>query len=236
MFQEAATINHATNAPKKCFHCGLRNLADTNQCRRCKSDLSLQLNVKKNDRDMRGNPGKIDRTKVSFGWILAALVVVSLGLVFFYKTQGPQGPPEAGRETVVAQTSATQNAEQPGPNVARQDLQSEAAATQILINLKHFRDATETNMDYAEYDKQLNGLKTELNDRLPAFVRHDPSDEIFRQEVAAALRDYTAARNWWKTTITNNTVFTEADRNERTQRNFESARTHVANAEKTLVR
>lgn len=236
MFQKAATINHATDSSKKCFHCGLRNFADTNQCKRCKSDLSLPLNVAKNDKQMRGNSGELGRSTFSFAWILAALVVVLLGLVLFYMRQGSHGTPEVGGEAVVAQTPVTPDAEQPGQNAVEQNSQSEAAATQIVGELKRFQDATESGMDYNEYDNKLNSLKTDLNNTLPSFVRHNPSDEILRQEVAAALRDYTAAGNWWKTTITNSSVFTEADRNERTQRNWESARTHLTNAEKTLVR
>src|SRR5205807_5782605 len=111
------------------------------------------------------------------------------------------------------------NADQPRQNAVEQNSQSEAAATKIVAELKRFQDATESGVDYTEYDKKLNSLKTNLNNTLPSFVRHNPSDEIFREEVAAALRDYNAAGNWWKTTIMNSTVFTEADRNERTQRN-----------------
>ncbi len=91
-------------------------------------------------------------------------------------------------------------------------------------------------MDFKEYQKNLDSLRSDLNKTLPSFVRHLPSDETFRQEVDSALRDYTAAENWWKTTITNNSVFSEADRKERTQKNFESARTHLENAEKLLGR
>lgn len=233
MFQKAATNNHATESSKKCPHCGLRNFADTNQCRRCKSDFSLPLNVAKDD-NLRGNSGELGRSTFSFAWILAALAVVLLGLVLFYMRQGPQDLPELRGEAPVAQTPA--DAEQPGEKAVEQDSRSEAAATEIVAELKRFHDAMESVKDYSEYDKKLNSLKTDLNKTLPSFVRHDPSDEIFRQEVAAALRDYTAAGNWWKTSITNSSVFTEADRTERTQRNWASARTHLTNAEKTLVR
>lgn len=235
MFQKAATINHATESSKKCPHCGLRNFADTNQCRRCKSDFSLPLNVAKDD-NLSGNSGELGRSTFSFAWILAALAVVSLGLVLFYMRQGPQGTPELRGEAAVAPTPATPDAEQPGEKAVEENSRSEAAATQIVAELKRFHDATERAMDYNEYDSKLNSLKNDLNKTLPSFVRHDPSDEIFRREVAAALREYTAAGNWWKTSITNSSVFTEADRNERTQRNWASARTHLTNAEKTLVR
>jgi len=232
MIQKAATINNATASTKKCFHCGLTNFAQTDRCKRCKSDLSLPLKVRKNDKRMPSNSAEVGRSSFSFTWILASVVVVLLGLVFFYMRQAP----EVGLEAVVAQTLVTRDAEQPEQNAVEQNSQSEAAATQIVTDLKRFQDATESGIDYNEYDKKLSSLKSDLNNTLPSFVRHDASDETFRQEVDAALRDYTAAGNWWKTTITNSTVFTEADRNERTQRNFESARTHITNAEKTLVR
>jgi ribosomal protein L40E len=235
VLQKAATINPATDYSKKCLHCGLRNFADTKQCRRCKSDLSLPLNVAGNDKRMLANSGEVGRSTFSFAWILAALVVVLLGLTLFYMRQGPQGT-EVGGEAEVAQAPVSPDAEQPGPNAVEQNSQSEAAATQILTELKSFQDITERGTDYNDYDKRLNSLKTDLNNRLPSFVRHNPSDEIFRQEVAAALRDYTAAGNWWKTTITDSSVFTEADRDERTQKNWASARAHLTNAEKMLVR
>jgi hypothetical protein len=236
VFQKAATINHATDSSKKCFHCGFRNFAGINQCRRCKSDLSLPFNVSKSDKQMRGSSGELGRSTFSFAWILAALVVVLLGLVLFYMRQAPQGTPEVGGEAVVAQHPVTPDAEQPVQSAVEQNSQSESAATQIVTELKSFQDITERGMDYNEYDKRLNSLKNDLNNTLPSFVRHNPNDEIFRQEVAAAIRDYTAAGNWWKTTITNSSVFTEADRNERTQRDWTSARTHLTNAEKMLVR
>jgi len=235
MVQKAATINNATASTKKCIHCGLTNFADTKRCKRCKSNPSQPLNLAKNDKRTRGDSAEVGRSSFSFTWI-TALVVVLLGLVFFYMRQRPQGAPEPGLDAVVAQTLVTRDAEQPEQTAVEQNSQSKAAATQIVTDLKRFQDATESGIDYNEYDKKLSSLKSDLNNTLPSFVRHDASDETFRQEVDAALRDYTAAGNWWKTTITNSTVFTEADRNERTQKNFESARTHITNAEKTLVR
>jgi hypothetical protein len=233
--QEAAIINHAAGSSKKCFHCGLRNFADTNRCMRCKSDLSLPLIVAKNKKQMSGNSDEINRSISSFAWILAALVVVLLGVVFFYMRPGRQGTPELESKAAVVQIPVTPESEQQGESAAEQNSQSEAAASQIVKNLKRFQDATESGLDYNEYDKQLNNLKIDLNNTLPSFVRHDARDEIFRQEVAGALRDYTAAGNWWKTTIANSTVFTEADRDERTQRDFESARAHLTKAEEMLV-
>jgi hypothetical protein len=56
-----------------------------------------------------------------------------------------------------------------------------------------------------------------LNNTLPEFVGHSAGDESFRQEIDAAVRDYFAARSWWKIMIDNSSVFNEADRNERLQ-------------------
>jgi hypothetical protein len=194
------------------------------------------LNVPKNDKPTSADAGELGRSTFSFPWILAALVVVLLGLALFYMRQDPQVTAEAGSEAAVMPNPVAPDADRPGENALEQNSQSEAAATRIVAELKRFQDATERGMAYTEYDKQLNSLKTDLNTTLPSFVRHDASDEIFRQEVAAALREYTAAGNWWKTSITNSSVFTEADRTERTQRNWALARTHLTNAEKTLVR
>ena len=235
MLQKAATVNPARDSSKKCSHCGLRNFADTKQCRRCKSDLSLPLNVARNDKQMLSNSKEPAGSTFSVAWILAVLVVVLLGLALFYMRQVPQGT-DLGGEALVAQAPVSPGEEQPGPNAIEQNFQSEAAATKIVTELKSFQDITEKGMDYNEYDKSLNSLKADLNNTLQSFVRHHPNDEIFRQEVAAALREYTAAGNWWKTTITNSTVFSEADRNERTQRSWASARAHLTNAEKVLVR
>jgi hypothetical protein len=187
-----------------------------------------------NDDKPRGNSGELGRSTFNFAWILGALAVVFLGLVLFYMRQDPQDLTELRGEVPVAQSPA--DAELPEEQVVEQNSRSEAAATQIVAELKHFHAATESVMEYNEYDNKLNNLKNDLNKTLPSFVRHNPGDEIFRQEVAAALRDYTAAGNWWKTSITNSSVFTEADRNERTQRNWASARTHLTNADKALVR
>lgn len=222
MFQKASSTNHTTNSFKKCPRCGLINFADRTSCTRCKSDLALPMTGAKNARPTRSAS------------ILAGLVVVLLGLVFFMR-EGPQGTPELKTEAVVA-LAPTPSEEQTEQTAAEQNSQNEDAAARIVMSLKGFQDATESGMDFDEYDKRLNNLETDLNNTLTLFVRHEPSDEAFRQEVAAVVRNYTAAGNWWKTTITNGSVFTEADRNERTQRDWAAARTHLTNAEQVLVR
>ncbi len=203
---------------------------------RCKSSLSEPLKVDVNDKKVGKDSAGLDRSKLRFAAIITAIVIISLAALVFYLRHVPQGPPDvAAAEDIVAQKPVASAAE-PAPDAVDQTPQSESAGKQIITNLKRFQDITESGIDYIEYDKRLTKLRNDLNETLPSFVRHEPGDETFRQEVASALRDYTAAGNWWKTTITNNTVFTEADRKERTQRMFESARTHLENAEHALVR
>ncbi len=104
-----------------------------------------------------------------------------------------------------------------------------------MVNLKTFQDEIQGDIGFNEYQTKLARLRVVLANTLPSFSRHQPNDEMFRQEVEGALREYTAAENWWKTTIANSTVFTGADRRERTNKNFEAARTHLANAKSALV-
>jgi len=237
VLKKTATINDAAESSKKCSQCGLRNFADRKKCKRCKTDLSSPLNLTKDDSEIQGGSGELGRSTFSLAWILAALVVVLLGLFVLYMRQAPQATAaEASSDAGVTQNAVTPDTEQPAENADEKTAKSEAAATQVLVELKRFQDATERGMEFDEYDKKLTSLKSNLNSTLPSFVGHDPKDENFRQEVAAALREYTAAGNWWKTSITNSTVFTDADRNERTQKNWASARTHLTNAEKMLVR
>ena len=231
--EKADTIHHSESS-RKCVHCGLRNFLNRNECLRCKSDLSRQLNGSKGAALLGNDFGGVGRSTSRFVWILAALVTVLLGLVLVHMRQSSQGAPVQVSEAVVQ--PATQAATQPAQEAAEQNSESEAAASQMIVELRHFQDAAESGVDYDDYDKNLNRMKSDLNSALTSFTRHDPNDEIFRQEVAGALRDYSAAGNWWKTTVTYSSVFTEADRNERTQRNWASARTHLTNAEKSLAR
>ena len=76
-------------------------------------------------------------------------------------------------------------------------------------------------------------LQAVVDNEFPAFAL---SDRSFALEVEGAVRDYTAAGRWWKTTIRNSTTLSEADRIERTQPLWNSAKTHVDNAEKILAR
>jgi cytoskeletal protein RodZ len=236
VLKETASINNASDSSKKCPGCGLRNFAGANKCKRCKSDLSAPLKLTKNEKRIGAAPAEPDRSRSSLAWIFAVLVVVSLGVVFFFMRQAPQETPEPVTEAVVAPPSVAPVAEEPAQSEAEQNSQSEEVAKQIVTNLKSFQDATESGMDFKEYQQKLNSLRSDLKNALPSFDRHTPGDETFRKEVASALRDYTAAENWWKTTIRDNTVFTETDRKERTQVNFESARSHLENAEKSVGR
>ena len=232
MIKEAATINNPTKSSKKCFQCGLKNFAARDKCSRCKASLSKPLTVAKKATKTGEDSVESNRSKFSFAVALALLVVAFSGLLFFYMKSGPQGRSEVAE--AVPTTSDMPDTRGPRAVAEEQDSQSEAAATEILIHLKRFQSATESGMEYDEYDRKLKSLKTELNNTLSSFVRHNPNDESFRREVDAVLQDNTAAAQWWKTTITNNGVFTEADRNERTQRNWASARTHLTNAEQMV--
>ncbi len=183
--------------------------------------------------------GELGQFKVSFVLTLAVAVAILLVLLLFYFRQNPQttqaATQAAPNETGVAQPPPPQQSEAPVQDLAQTNRQSEEAAKRVLAGIKRFQGATESSMSYEEYDDMLTRLKADLNDTLPTFVRHNPSDEAFRQEVAAALRDYTAAGDWWKTTIRNSSVLNDADRDERVQPSWRSAQTHLDNAQKLLL-
>jgi len=180
--------------------------------------------------------GELGQSKVSVVLTIAVAVAILLVLLLFYFRQDPQTTQAAPNETSVAQPPPPQQSEAPVQDLAQTNRQSEEAAKQVLTGLKRFQGATESSMSYDEYNDMLTRLKADLHDTLPTFVRHNPSDEAFRQEVAAALRDYTAAGDWWKTTIRNSSVLKDADRDERVQPSWKSAQTHLENAEKDLLR
>jgi hypothetical protein len=176
--------------------------------------------------------GELGQFKVSRVLMLSAALVILLVLLLFYFRQDPQATQAALSDTGVAQP--TPSSVQPAQDAAQKDPQSLEPARKVLIGLRRLQDATEGNLTYEEYDERLTRLKADLNSTLPTFVRHDPSDESFRQEVAAALRDYTAAQSWWKTIIRNSQVLTDADRTARLKVEWGSAQTHLDNAEKLL--
>lgn len=178
--------------------------------------------------------GELGQSKVSGIAIVAAALAILLVLLLFYFRPNPQETQVAVSEAGVAEPTTPQS-EQPGQDLAHKDPQSQEPAKQVLAGLKRFQGATQGSMSYDEYNEMLTRLKTDLNNTLPTFVRHDPNDESFRQEVAAALRDYTAAGNWWKTTIRNSSVLDDADRMARLQSEWSSAQTHLDNAEKLLL-
>ena len=63
-----------------------------------------------------------------------------------------------------------------------------------------------------------------------------PANHAFGLDADSAFRDYIASGILCKTTIRIITSFSDADRIERTQAIWNSAKTHVENAEKKLVR
>lgn len=175
------------------------------------------------------------KSKVSGTLILVALVSILLVLVLLYFR--PSSPP---MQTAVSDAGVPQPATSPAEpaldqDTAQTDSKSQESAEQVLVELKRFQESTLSSMTYEEYDEKLTNLRADLNSELPSFVRHDPDDERFRQEVAGAIRDYTAAGNWWKTTIRNSSVLDDNDRTTRLQAEWASAQTHLDNAEKLLL-
>jgi len=234
MSQKTAAIDQAVKFSKKCPECGLRNFPDAERCRRCDSELSRGSTGTREFRHVRIESGAPAQPRVRSLLILATSLVVLFAVVMFYVRRDLQGAIAALREAVVAQPS-TAEVEISGEDPAYQDARSLKSAGRILAELKRFRVTTQNSMTYDEYDEMLVHLEADLNSTLPAFARHEPDDENFRQEVAAALRDYTAARNWWKTTLRNSRVLNDNDRVARLQEEWSSARTHLDNAEKLLL-
>lgn len=237
MLQETDIIQYS-DASKKCPKCGLRSFPNISRCNRCKSDLSPSLKSAKDERPSGDNFAEDRPTASRFAWITTALAVMLLGLGLVYMGRGSQASAVAVSEAFAQPASPA--SDQPAhdsaqQNSAQQNSESEAAAAKVIMELKHFQDAAESGRDYKDYEQKLTSLKADLNNTLPSFARHTSNDETFRQEVAAALRDYSAAQNWWKTTLTNSSVFTEADRDERTLKNWASARSHLTIAEKMLA-
>jgi hypothetical protein len=234
MSQKTAAIEQAVKFSKKCSECGLRNFPGDARCSRCEAELArggknkaakpIEVSVD----SAQPGPAKVRRLA-----ILATALVVLFGLVLFSVRQDLQGPREVLAEVSVAQPETSQTGE-PESKSGDEDVRSQESAKQVLIRLRSFQRTARTNMRYEEYDQMLTQLEADMNSILPTVVGHKPSDQNLRQEVAAALRDYSAARNWWKTTIKNSNVLDDSDRVERLQVEWSSAQTHLDNAEKLL--
>jgi ribosomal protein L40E len=249
MSEKTEAMDQPVKFSRKCPECGLRNFVDATECRRCEADLSPRsIKVKdskakdsKDSKDAKDKeieqipdqPLEPGRSKVPGISILAAALVILFALVLFYVRRVSQEAEAVPDQAEVAQ-STTQSEEPYANPAAEDDPQSQTPAKQILAVLTRFQATPKSDMSYEEYDQMLTDLKADLNKELPTFVRHTPNDESFRKEVLAALRDYTAAGNWWKTTMRNSKVLTDADRLVRVQSEWSSAQTHLDNAEKLL--
>ncbi len=155
------------------------------------------------------------------------------GLFWLYILKDQQATPEPVAETAVVQPAPEPAQQQEA--TAQANPESREAAKQVLAGLKRFEGATNPGMSYEEYDEMLARLRSELDSKLPSFVDHNPGDETFRKEVEGAIRDYTAAQNWWKTVIRNSSVLSDADRTERLVPNWTSAKAHIENADQALA-
>ncbi|HXM47003.1 MAG TPA: hypothetical protein VN956_03980 [Pyrinomonadaceae bacterium] len=233
MSEKTAAADQVVKFSRKCSECGLRNFIDAKVCRRCESDLSRRSTAAKKTKPAPVDAVEVHQSKAGRVVILVAALAILSGLAVFYGRQVPQAT-----EPVVGKTDTEQSAqatEQPVEDATTEEAKSEESAKEVLAGLKHFQETPKTDMTFEEYEQMLAHLRADLNNTLPSFVRHAPSDERFRKEVASALRDYTAAGNWWKTTLRNSKVFSETDRATRLQIEWGSAQTHLDNAEKQLL-
>ena len=238
MSQKEAAITQAVKFSKKCAECGLRNFPGEERCSRCDAELLRGSKRVVKPKEIRTEAisiesGKPGHSRIRTLVILAATLVVLFGVVLFYVRQDQHAAPEVLSEVSVTPPAPT-DAENAAPNPADEEARSQESAKQVVARLKRFQMTNQTNMRYEDYDQMLNQLEVDLNSILPSMVSHKPSDESLRQEVAGALRDYNAARNWWKTTIKNSSVLSDNDRVERLQVEWSSAQTHLKNAEKLL--
>ncbi|MDX6403552.1 MAG: hypothetical protein QOH70_1007 [Blastocatellia bacterium] len=236
MSQHDAAIYQAVKFSKKCRECGLKNFADVTECRRCKAELSRRTAVAKSLSETQTPEVAVEngRSKARSLLVLAAALAIFSALVLFYVRHGSFGTQEPLGEIADAQT-ATAQSEQPAGDPVREDAKSQQAAKQVLTGLKRFQVAIQPDMSFDEYHEMLIDLNADLNSTLPKFVSHNSTDESFRKEVTGALRDYTAAENWWKTSIKYRNAVNDADRLARQKTQWGSAQTHLDNAEKLLV-
>jgi hypothetical protein len=233
--QTTATLNNSTGSAIKCPSCGLTNFRDAGNCRRCKSDLSAPLDgvtVANQPRVHAADPG---RSKFGLAGVLAVMLILLAGAAVFYIKQGAKQAAGALNGTSKTQPASdtsqpqaeAENTVQPGP-------ESEQAAANVLSELKRVQEAAERGVPYAEYDQMVAQLKEDVNVGLAQFAGQSENDKTFRQEAAAAVREFSSARNWWKTTNEHSAVFNDNDRNEKLQFNWSLAKTHIENAEKAL--
>lgn len=237
MSQKTAAADQAVKFSRKCSECGLRNFVDAKVCRRCDAELLSRSAGAKKVLPVRESTNQARQSKAGRILIFVAAAAILSVMLLFSVRRVPQGTetlagPVDGAESAKQSAQSVQDS---GQNAVIQDDESEEPAKQVLAGLKHFQETPKLTMSYEEYDQMLANLKADLNNTLPAFDRHQPSDERFRKEVAAALRDYTAAGNWWKTTIRNSKVLNDSDRTTRLQVEWGSAQAHLDNAEKQLV-
>lgn len=235
MAQTAASLNQRVESTVKCSHCGLTNFRAADQCKRCKTELSSSLTGGIDNKPVLEYSADPARSQVRLVLISAVILAVLAALVMFYLRQGPLAAPEALNQSVGTQP-ATLQPQAEGNHSLQLNPQSVEAASKVLGNLKRFQQATDNDLSYAEYDQMVNQMNADLNNIMPAFAGHSPSDETFRQETAAAVRDYLAARNWWKTTVTYSSALDDTDRKEKLKLDWTSAKTHIENAEKVIVR
>ena len=236
MSQHDAAIYQAVKFSKKCRECGLKNFADVTECRRCKAELSRRTAVAKSISETQTPEVAVEngRSKARSLLVLAAALAIFSVTSLFYLRQNPSETQEPLGEVSNAQSAATQP-DQAALDPTREDAKSQQAAKEILTGLKRFHVSIQPDMRFDEYHEMLTDLNTDLNSMLPKFVSHNPSDESFRKEITGALRDYTAAENWWKTSLKYRNVISDADRLARQKTQWGSAQTHLDNAEKLLL-
>lgn len=220
MSQETV-VNHQPVSAKKSFQRHPGTLADAKSHSRRKPTAAA----------MKARKDIHSVARRTFG--LAAVILITAGLVIFFVMLSAGNRSEATPVSVnEAKVEESAPVEPAAPDVAAQDAASNEAAKQVLTELKDFQAATQNSMSFEEYDGRLNRLNANLNNTLPTFGQHSSDSDSFRQEVAAALREYDAARNWWKTCTRNSTVLNDNDRNERLQADWNEAQTHLDNAQK----
>jgi hypothetical protein len=230
--EKTAALDQAIKFSKKCAGCGLRNFPGAERCSRCDAELSRNSQrVGAKAREYNFRPAHTRRSSKRKSLILLTTLVVLLGLVVFYVQQDLPGSRQAIDLISSAQNAPTSDAPlDPIAEAAR----SQESAKRAVAAVKHFGASTQPTMSFEDYDRMLSQLESDLNSSLPTLVSHSPSDEKLRQEVSGALRDYSAARNWWKTTIDYSHALSDADRVERLQVEWASAQTHLRNAETLL--